>query len=281
MAALLATGAFPYSAYLWCGYSRPMALPPTLGVGLYEEFPTADRLAKLAAVDFPVSLAVAAPSRAEFLVLRETISATYPQVRAIYFWPTLAPVEGYYPGTWSAGAGLRRAAAEAEGLPVLWDLEFPRGNQGWAPGDWAGNRRFLDGWLRTHLAGAPVHVWRSYAFLGLDSPLLRLAGMHFDPREYPQLWLHLDLYTGSRARPAWLMGRILRCGVERYGDRFVPALGVLDDGEGPGRFTPPALLARDLRLAREAGVSEVWVFGLNGLQGEYLEAVVRAGQQRP
>ncbi len=33
---------------------------------------------------------------------------------------------------------------------------------------------------------------------------------------------------------------------------------------------PPETLRRDLSLAREAGVSEVWLFGVNGMNEEYL-----------
>jgi hypothetical protein len=62
------------------------------------------------------------------------------------------------------------------------------------------------------------------------------------------------------------MSRIMRCGVERYGSRFSPALGVLDDGHGtPHEFSHFETLRRDLQLARAAGVSELWLFSVNGL----------------
>lgn len=89
---------FPWSAYAGCGQSQPQSLPATVRVGLYEEFPVPWRLDKLTQVDFPVSLAVAAASRAEFLVLQASIQPAYPQVQTVYFWPLLSPAEGYYPG---------------------------------------------------------------------------------------------------------------------------------------------------------------------------------------
>lgn len=270
----LVLGVWPYSSYVGCGWTRAETLPEAMQVGFYEEFPTTARLAKLAQADFPVALAVAAGSRAEFEALAVELQ-TYPHVQTLYFWPVLMPEEGYYAGPWSDGAALRRAAAEADGpagaVPVVWDLEFPRGGQGWSPGEWVGNRRFLETWWAGR--AAPVAVWRSFAGLGLDSPVLRLAGMEVDPDAYPAVQLHLDMYTSGAGRPAWLTARIMRCGVERYGDRFVPALGVLDDELGPGRFVSPAVLARDVALARAAGVSAVWVFGLNGLNPEYLAAL--------
>lgn len=66
----------------------------------------------------------------------------------------------------------------------------------------------------------------------------------------------------------------MRCGVEQYGERFIPAFGVLNDGEGPDNlFVTPERLRQDLRLAREAGVAEVWLFGANGLNAEVLTIV--------
>src|SRR5262245_26153297 len=74
---------FPWSAYQFCGISVPEALPPTIKVGLYEEFPVPWRLDKLRQLDFPVKLAVAATSREEFLKLRDGILQTYSQVREV------------------------------------------------------------------------------------------------------------------------------------------------------------------------------------------------------
>jgi hypothetical protein len=244
-------------------------------VGLYEEFPTPERLAKLQQVDFPVSLAVAAPSRAAFLELQSTIYQNYPQVRQLFFWPLLDKSEGYYLGPFSDAPAIERVAAQAADLPVLWDLELPLNEilffkRGMV--NWQRNRQFLDRWLRARTE--PTSIWRSYAALGLNQALLRLAGVHYDPLDYPQVALHLDLYTTGAGRPRDQLLRLLHQGVARYGARFVPAFGSLDDGEGrPEQFVPAATLRCDLQLAREAGVAEIWLFGVNGLNAEYLAAV--------
>jgi hypothetical protein len=249
-----------------------VTLPETVRIGLYEEFPNAWRLKQLRQIDFPVTLAIPAPSRAAFLERRVAIMRDYPQVREVYFWPLLTDAEGYYPGTWSDAAAIERVAAESADLPVLWDLEMPRDKTTISLRSWASNRAFLDRWLRDR--SAPVHIWRSHDTMGLDPLFLRLIGMHFDPREYGALWLHLDLYqTGSGLGEAQ-MARVLRCGVERYGERFIPSLGVLNDGEGPASiFVSTMTLRRDLRLARAAGVQEIWLFGVNGLNAEYLSVL--------
>jgi hypothetical protein len=266
---------WPWSAYAFCGRSQPAALPQTVRIGLYEEFPNPWRLAKLSQLDFPVSLAVAARSRAEFLELRETIRQMYPQVREVYFWPLLSPEEGYYPGPWSSPQGIRRLVDDVDDLPLLWDLEIPRGTtdlRNLSLANWQTNRPVLSRLFAEH--PQPIHIWRTHISMGLNPAFMRLTAMHFDPIDYPQARLHLDLYTTGVGQNANELTRTLRCGVERYGARFIPSFGVLNDGEGPDEiFVPPETLRRNLRLARAAGVSEIWLFGANGLNSEYLAAL--------
>jgi len=262
----------PWSAYALCGESVPEDLPSTVRVGLYEEFPVPWRLDKLEMVSFPITVAIAAPSRAEFLELRDEVQEAYPQVREIYFWPLLSHEEGYYPGGWSDPEGVRRFTREAEGLPILWDLELPLGQSELALESWWSNRAFLPQWLRER--EAPVHIWRSHTSMGLNPAFLRLMAMHYDPLNYPEVSLHLDLYMRGNGAPEDEVYRVLRCGVEQYGERFIPSLGVLNDGEGPEDiFVPVETLRRNLELARRAGVSEVWLFGVNGLNEEYLSVL--------
>ncbi len=265
----------PWNPYVFCGTSASTVLPKTVRVGLYEEFPDPWRLERLRQVNFPVTLAIAAPDRTTFLERRADILRTYPQVREVYFWPLLDDAEGYYPGTWSDAAAIERVADEAADMPVLWDLEMPRDKTTVSFGSWPHNRAFLDRWLRER--NAPVHLWRSHDTMGLNPLFLRLIGMHFDPLDYPALTLHLNLYATGDGLPDDQMARVLRCGVERYGDRFIPSLGILNDGEGPEElFVSAETLRRDLILAREAGVAEVWLFGVNGLNDAYLSVLREA-----
>lgn len=184
-------------------------------------------------------------------------------MREVFFWPLLTRAEGYYPGAWSDDSAVRRVAREADGLPVLWDLELPRDPVRPSARDWWRNRTFLDDWLRRRTE--PTHLWRTSTALGLDTALLRLSAQHFDPRQYPQVWMHLDLYATGAGLPDPVLRRVLRCGVERYGDRFIPSLGLLNDGQAAAdAFVPAATLRRYLRAARQAGVTELWHLGPTG-----------------
>jgi hypothetical protein len=265
---------WPWSAYAFCGHSTPAELPKTVRIGLYEEFPNPWRLAKLSQLDFPVTLAIAAPSRAEFSRLRDEILATYPHVQEVVFWPILSQEEGYYPGPWSEPAGIQRIIDESDGLPLLWDLEVPRGTQveKLSIEHWWQNRISLPDLFANH--DQPVHVWRTHVSMGLDSLFLRMIAMRVDPSETPNARLHLDMYATGGGRDPKELNQIVRCGIERYGERFIPSLGVLNDGEGPPEvFVPMDTFQRNLRVVREAGASEVWFFGSNGLNPEYLDAI--------
>jgi hypothetical protein len=262
----------PYNPYRDCGKSIATNIPDTVRIGLYEEFPVPWRLDKLALVDFPVSLALAATSHAEFITLRETIMQQYPQVETVYFWGMLSSEEGYYPGAWSDNEGIERLTQEADGLPTLWDAEMPPNLQGLSVLDWQANQTFISNWLSRR--EEPVHIWRSHPSMGLNPLFLRWMGLHFDPNDYPNVYFHLNLYTTGTGQLEDELRRILRCGVEQYGERFIPSLGVLNDGEGADEiFIPVETLRRNLRLARQAGVSEIWFFGANGLNEDYLDAI--------
>jgi len=181
-----------------------------------------------------VTLALAAPSRQAFVDLRTTILQTYPQVRAVYFWPVLTSQEGYYPGAWSDPTAIQRLTADAVDLPLLWDNELPRGTKTWREvslQNWWANRTTLATFFAQHRQ--PIDIWRTHTSMGLNPAFLRLAALHFDPLDYPNLRLHLDLYSTGIGQDASEFTQIVRCGLERYGERFIPSLGVLDDGERP------------------------------------------------
>lgn len=270
---------WPWSAYASCGSSIPAPMPETVRLGFYEEFPTPERLARLQQLDFPIDLAVSTNTRAEFLELRATIERDYPQVQQIYWWPLIDFEKGYYPGTWSDADEVARVAEEAEDLPVLWDMEPPLrllyGQMSVTElsfEDWQRNRELLTGWFaQREQRDEPVAIWRSHRSMGLNPPFLRLIGMHYDPQDYSAVQLHLDLY-GAMAEEEFY--RIVRCGVEEYGDQFAPALGSLDDGEGPQEvFLTPEQLRRNLQLARAAGVGEIWLFQASGINPTNLSII--------
>jgi hypothetical protein len=247
-----------WDPYAFCGNSEPVSLPATVRIGLYEEFPVPWRLDKLARIDFPVTVALAAPSVAEFEVVREQVQTAYPQVKEIFYWPLLSKEEGYYPGPFSQADAVERVTAGSEDLPVLWDWELPLGIPNVNLQNWWQVHTFTNNWLNSRTP--PTHIWRSHASMGLDPLFLRLIGMHYDPRDYENLYFHINMYTVGDGAPPDDVYRILRCGVETYGDRFIPDFGSLDDGEGPVEIFLSRSPQRDDSsgaIARKAGTLPV------------------------
>jgi hypothetical protein len=267
----------PWHAYGECAPTPPESLPATVRVGFYEEFPNPWRLAKLSQLDFPITLAIAAPNRQEFERLRDEISASYPMVREVIYWPTLSLSEGYYLGGLSEPQAIQRVINESRDLPLLWDLELPRQ----PPPSFATlidrsrqNRPLMGDFFRQQQQ--PIHIWRTHTSMGLDPLFLRMFGMQFSPDDAPEIRLHLDLYTMGTGAGANAddVRRITRCGIRHYGERFIPSLGVLNDQEGPAEvFITPEDFRRNLQIVREEGAAEVWIFGSNGLNQEYLQAL--------
>jgi hypothetical protein len=186
----------PWHAYGECAPKPPESLPTTVRIGFYEEFPNPWRLAKLSQLDFPITLAIAAPNRQEFERLHDEISANYPMVREVIYWPTLSLSEGYYLGGLSEPQAIQRVIDESRDLPLLWDLELPRQ----PPVSFLKlserslhNRPLIGDFFRHHQQ--PIHIWRTHTSMGLDPLFLRSLGMQYSPDDAAQIRLHLDLYT--------------------------------------------------------------------------------------
>jgi hypothetical protein len=267
----------PWHAYGECAPKPPESLPTTVRIGFYEEFPNPWRLAKLSQLDFPITLAIAAPNRQEFERLHDEISANYPMVREVIYWPTLSLSEGYYLGGLSEPQAIQRVIDESRDLPLLWDLELPRQ----PPVSFLKlserslhNRPLIGDFFRHHQQ--PIHIWRTHTSMGLDPLFLRSLGMQYSPDDAAQIRLHLDLYTMGTGAGANAddVRRITRCGIQQYGERFIPSLGVLNDQEGPEEhFVTVEDFRRNLQIVREEGAAEVWIFGSNGLNQDYLQAL--------
>ncbi len=269
---------FPYNfidSYAQCDTAKERELPQTVKVTFYEEFPNPWRLSKLQLVNFPFDIAVAAHSRKEFLSLQKEIHDNYPFAREIYYWPLIPLDQGYYPGALSDHKIISRTLNESHGLPILLDSEFKPGGPDISVEtiqNWWKNTEFIDQWIKDH-PDQQIDVWRSHPTMGFHSPFLDLLGIHIDPNKYTNVSMHYNLYSDNDLSNGQ-KENILCNGISEYGpEKFVPALGVLDDGVDGGMFIPIDIFRHDLELARAAGVNRVAIFGVNGLNEEYVRAI--------
>jgi len=258
-------------------------------LSFFEEYPTAENLARLALLRHPVGLYLAAPTVDDFRRARDAALRYGPVVAWTAWWPILTEREGYWMSPFSLEPALRRVIAEietcSEPLTVLWDAEPPllrpslffRGLGGLA------RRRDL---IRSFLSASACrgHQVVSCEYLS-TSPvvewLYRRFAVAFDRRDgvarkMPMFYTSLPLVALLR-RPLERRLRRLR---HEHGDDLAVALGTIAPGVfGTEPLLPPEALARDLALMAELQVAEVAVFRLGGLTLSYVDAIA-AGSSR-
>ncbi len=256
----------------WANCGNTVAVNPSkTRVGVYDENPDFRFWGKLREAEFIDSIAVAARTREEFLYYQSEIKKVAPNVK-VKFWALLPTGEGYFPGPFSDRKGVKRLISEVGELPVVWDSELPYNWNSFSPVNWYENKDLVDKWLKKRKER--VDVWRSYDIMGPDPLFLRWAALHVDPNEYPNVYLHLDLYATGKGFSNERLMQILRCGVEKYGDKFIPSFGMLSTGKkSPETYITMDTLKRYLKIAQKAGVSEVWLHSLEGLNSETIAAI--------
>ncbi len=100
---------------------------------------------------------------------------------------------------------------------------------------------------------------------------LRLLGLHYRSEKAKVIKM---IYTSMHHVPEGLFREELRSGKECWGRRFIVGLGVLVPGiMGNEKTLANEQLARDLRLCKKAGVREVIIYRLGGLDKEYVKVL--------
>jgi hypothetical protein len=264
------TRLIPTDPYAQCGDSTPERLV-TPAIGIYDENPDFNLWNKLEEAKFVDSIAVAAKTEEEYLYYKNEINTTHPHID-VKFWALLSLDEGYYPGPWSDHKAVERIIQEVGNHPVLWDSEMPFKGKSFSFINWYKNKTIIHTWLLDR--EERVDVWRAHETMGLNPLFLRLTAIHSDPNEYPNTYMHLELSTTGEGLPDERIYKVLRCGVEEYGEKFVPSFGMLNDlKENESLYIPLDTLKRYLVAAQNAGVSEVWLFSLRGLSTETIDMI--------
>ncbi len=244
-------------------------------ISFFEEFPTEQDLSKLSLLHFPVNLYLAAPDLPTFLAHQRQLEHHH-NIKDIFYWPVLTDQEGYWLSPFSKRSGLQRIFHELQGknIPLLWDAELPRSRLRYLTGIpfFVSNRFLLQRFLQNYQGKI---VTAEYSVEGtLARRFFQFLGIHFPPQTNKRKlakMLYSSLHS-SRTR-SW-MERHLHHGQEQYGKRFVVGLGLLAVGVGRhDRVISPEQLERDLELCQEAGVHEVILFRLGGLNKEYLKVI--------
>ncbi len=237
-------------------------------ISFFEEFLIKENLEKLNLVSWPTKLYVAAPSLQEFIRVKNQIKSR--KVKEFIYWPTLKKEEGYWISPFSQRAALLRIFNELKGkkTPVMLDLELPTTQNPWLyltqKFNFLRNRWLIKNFIKDYQG--KVYA-AEYFPEGIFGKFLSHLGLHYQNTKVIKMVYH-SMHQFSEG----FMEKELRKGREELGDDFLAAYGVICPGIRKDEpILEPKRLEKDLQTARKAGVKEVVIYRLSGLNQEYAE----------
>ncbi|HIH11067.1 TPA: hypothetical protein HA241_02675 [Candidatus Woesearchaeota archaeon] len=244
-------------------------------IHFFEEFPTTSNLSKLRFVSWPCTLFLAATSLSQFQSLSKNFSRRHHHIHCVY-WPVLSRKEGYWFSPFSNHNSLRRIFDELQdhSVPTMIDAELPTRQNLLLYFTqliyFFHNRQCLRDFVQRH-----PHVWVAeyYPQSTILQTTLTFLGLHYDPKTYQKPIIKM-LYSSLHHFSPQEFLTLLNKGKQRYGSKFIPALGTISPGiQGNEPKLSPEQLEQDLSLAKKAGLNEVIIFRLGGLNEDYLSRI--------
>ena len=242
-------------------------------ISFFEEFPTKENLAKLKLVTGPTKLYLAAPNLAEFELIRSTLQGQ--KVKDTIYWPILTKKEGYWISPFSSRKALKRIFRELAGkkVSVMLDLELPTRQNSWLyltqSFHFCGNKKLIGDFIAGHKGH--IYLAEYYPEGRKQEGLLERLGLHYQSGKVKVIKM---LYHSLHPFSEDFVRQELRYGKQEYGKNFLVAYGTMGTGvHQTEQNIEPKQLKKDLRLARKAGISEVVLYRLGGLNKEYGKVV--------
>lgn len=236
-------------------------------ISFFEEYPTKENLDKLKFVKWKTKLYIGAKSYSDFLRIKKGINAK--NVEEIIYWPLLDVKEGYWISPFAKRSALKRIFEEVKG-PFMIDAELPTTKN---PllfltqfVNFFRNRKLI----RQNCSGA--YVAEYYPVGRLKEMIMSFFGLHYDPKYGNKIikMMYHSMHSFSKDN----VFRMLKKGVEEYGDKYLVAYGTLAVGE---KGTEPILsteqLKMDLGIAKEVGIGEVVMYRLGGMNKEFADVM--------
>lgn len=245
-------------------------------INLFEEFPTEESLSRLALIDFPVNVFLAAPNLASFYEYQERV-LQYDVARVIGYWPVLEAAEGYWLSPFSKLHGIKRVISEIKSLrgqiPVLWDAELPY---------WSAHLLLteLDHFISARRLIRDCIYNSDNVFVAehrdrgmLVRRIAEMLGISFDRSSG---YLRVEMLYGNWKKDA-LNDMLISC--KNSAGNYYPAFGAIAEGfhgrprESSWKRIDPKKLDEQLRIAQDLNIKEVFIYRLGGLNEDYIEVI--------
>jgi hypothetical protein len=241
-------------------------------ISFFEEFPNTENLEKLELINFPTKLYLADSNIKKYKVYRKYLKDKYSHLEEVIWWPTLKIQDGYWLSPWTKRRALLTLfhSLSNENFPILWDAEYPRKRSLFFT-------EFLNSFKNKEMIKRFFQNYKSKIYTAeymADNFIMEMNFLNFDPKIFNNIKIKM-LYNSMHE---WLTESRLRKMInnykDKYGDKVIIGLGLLAPGvESNSKVLTKEQLERDLKICKEAGIKEVVLFRLGGLNKEYLNII--------
>lgn len=240
-------------------------------ISFFEEFPTDENLKKVDMISFDTKLYIAATSAEEFKKIKKKINSE--KVKDVVYWPVMSYSDGYWMSPFAKRKALLKVMEDCMGMDILWDCELPRRRSLIFTNlcQFIRNKYFIRTLFLKHQG--QIYSAEYFPEKGLIAKWMAFLGLTYSPDKYKNKVIKM-VYSSMHDHGDKFIIKEVTTGVKMYGDNFLVALGTIATGiRGDEPVLDVKKLERDLRICKEADVSEVVIFRLAGLNEEYAEAI--------
>lgn len=238
-------------------------------ISFFEEFPSTNILKKAEKINFPFNLYLADYSIESFKLYQKEIKNKH--LKKVIFWPLLPKEAGYWISGLARTSSLQKLfdSLKKEKIPVMLDLEYPKKR-------WLLIKNFfkrkkninlIANFIENYKGGVYCcEYFKDFGFIENKS------GLHFNNAAK----IIKMYYTSMHHFSDESLEESFKKNVNKYQNKFIVALGTIAVGiNGNEKILSHQQLKRDLELCRKAGVEEVIIYRLEGLNEEYLKILER------
>ena len=239
-------------------------------VSFFEEFPKKENFDKLKLVKWSTKLHIAAKSLKEFNQIKSKIKNK--NIKEFIYWPILGMNEGYWISPFSKRHAMLSVFNELKGkkVSVMIDAETPFSKHNilfiTQLFNFFRNRKIISKFIKNY---PNVYVSEYYPQGKIKDAILSFLGLHFDPHEYNVKVIKMVYHSMHRFNEKFIT-KALTEGRKKYGKNFLVGYGTLAPGiTGDEPKLSLLQLKKDMEIAKKAGLSEVVIYRLGGLNKKY------------
>lgn len=241
-------------------------------ISFFVEFPETD-LKGLKYISWPTKLYISAKNLEEFNKLKKRFKNKY--VKEFIYWPILSKKEGYWISPFSNRKGLKRIFKELKNtqIPVMIDAELPTTQNPLLYFtqffNFFINRRLIKKFIKKH---KNVYVAEYYPKGKIMTYIMKFLGLHFNPKKYNCKSIKMLYHSLHNFKEDFIV-KYIRKGVKDFGDNYLVAYGLLDQGMMCESRISYLQLKTDLKIAQRENISEVIIFRLSGLNKKFASLI--------